>query len=60
MLGKFAALIGPVLMGTVGRITGNPRAGIQSIAILFIAGAMLLWRVNEREGRKMAEEMRTE
>jgi UMF1 family MFS transporter len=60
MLGKFAALIGPVLMGTVGRITGNPRAGIQSIAILFIAGALLLWRVNEREGRKMAEEMRTE
>ncbi|MDZ7291345.1 MAG: MFS transporter [candidate division KSB1 bacterium] len=55
MLGKFAAIIGPVLMGTVGRITGNPRAGIQSIAVLFVAGAILLLRVNENEGRKMAQ-----
>jgi UMF1 family MFS transporter len=57
MLGKFAAIIGPILMGTVGRITGNSRAGIQSIAVLFIAGALLLWRVNEAEGRRMAEAM---
>jgi UMF1 family MFS transporter len=57
MLGKFAAIFGPVLMGGVGRLTGNPRLGIQSIAILFIAGALLLWRVNETEGRKMAEVM---
>ncbi len=57
MLGKFAAIIGPVLMGTVGRITGNPRAGIQSIAVLFIAGGLLLWRVDEKEGRRMAEAM---
>jgi UMF1 family MFS transporter len=48
MLGKFAAIIGPVLMGTVGKLTGNPRALIQSIAILFVAGA-LLWRVDEKE-----------
>jgi UMF1 family MFS transporter len=47
MLGKFAAIVGPVLMGTVGRFTGDPRAGIQSIAILFILGALLLWRVSE-------------
>ncbi len=57
MLGKFAAIFGPVLMGGIGRLTGNPRYGIQSIAILFIAGAILLWRVNESEGRKMAEAM---
>lgn len=47
MLGKFAAIVGPVLMGTVGRFTGDPRAGIQSIAILFILGALFLWRVSE-------------
>jgi UMF1 family MFS transporter len=57
MLGKFAAIIGPVMMGGVGRLTGNPRLGIQSIAILFLAGGLLLWRVNEKEGRKMAEAM---
>ncbi|MDZ7343200.1 MAG: MFS transporter [candidate division KSB1 bacterium] len=57
MLGKFAAIIGPILMGTVGRMTGNPRAGIQSIAVLFIAGGLLLWRVNEAEGKRMASEM---
>jgi MFS-type transporter involved in bile tolerance (Atg22 family) len=44
-------------MGTVGRLTGSPRAGIQAIAVLFIAGGLLLWRVNEKEGRRMAEEM---
>ena len=57
MLGKFAAIFGPILMGGIGRLTGNPRYGIQSIAILFIAGAILLWRVNEKEGRRMAEAM---
>jgi UMF1 family MFS transporter len=45
MVGKFAAIIGPIMMGSVGRITGNPRLGILSIAILFIAGAFLLSRV---------------
>jgi UMF1 family MFS transporter len=57
MLGKFAAIIGPILMSGVGRLTGNPRLGIQSIAILFIAGGLLLWRVNEAEGQRVAETM---
>ena len=47
MLGKFAAILGPIIMGTVGKLTGEPRAGILSIAILFIAGGLLLWRVKE-------------
>jgi UMF1 family MFS transporter len=55
MLGKFAAVIGPVLMGWVGMLSGNPRIGILSIIVLFAAGALLLFFVNEREGRKMAE-----
>ena len=45
MLGKFATIIGPTLMGTVARLTGNPRAGIGSVALLFIIGAALLWSV---------------
>jgi UMF1 family MFS transporter len=55
MLGKLAAVIGPVLMGWVGMISGNPRVGILSIIVLFAAGAILLFFVNEQEGRKMAE-----
>jgi MFS transporter, UMF1 family len=47
MLGKFAAVIGPVLMGAVGMWTGNPRLSILSLGILFIAGGYLLTRVPE-------------
>jgi MFS transporter, UMF1 family len=56
MLGKFAAVIGPVLIGTVTVITGNNRIGMFSILILFIAGIFLLARVDEAEGRRMAKE----
>lgn len=49
MIGKFAAIIGPVLMGFIGVVTGNPRFGILSVAILFIAGALLLMRVKTTE-----------
>jgi UMF1 family MFS transporter len=53
MVGKFAAIIGPVLMGTVGRVTGNPRFGILSIAILFLFGAGFLLMVDETKARRM-------
>lgn len=52
MLGKFAAVIGPFLMGAVTLLTGNARLGILSILILFISGAMVLWKVDIREGEK--------
>ncbi|MEL7449087.1 MAG: MFS transporter [Pseudomonadota bacterium] len=45
MLGKFAAVLGPVLSGWVTLYTGSGRAGILSIAVLFIVGAALLTRV---------------
>lgn len=53
MLGKFAAVIGPGLMGIVTLLTGSNRIGILSILILFIAGGLLLSRVNEEKGREM-------
>ncbi len=46
MLGKFAAILGPLMIGLVGTMTGSPRAGILSLLVLFVAGAMLLIRVN--------------
>jgi UMF1 family MFS transporter len=45
MLGKFAAIIGPVMMGWAGRLAGSPRIGILSLLILFIGGAVLLMMV---------------
>jgi UMF1 family MFS transporter len=56
MIGKFAAVIGPFLMGTVTLLTGNIRIGIISIIILFIAGGLLLLKVNIEEGEKIAKE----
>jgi len=47
MMGKFAAIIGPVLMGWVGVLSGNPRTGILSLLVLFTAGAVLLVKVKE-------------
>ena len=56
MLGKFAAVIGPALMGTITILTGSNRIGILSILILFIAGGLLLRKVDEEEGKKNARE----
>jgi len=50
MLGKFAVIIGPALLGLVGRLTNSPRMGIAAIAILFIAGGIILFFVKEETG----------
>ena len=57
MLGKFAAVLGPLLMGVVGVITGNPRISILSISILFLIGGVLLFFVDESKAVKMAKDL---
>ncbi len=47
MMGKFAAVVGPVLMGWVALATGSSQLAILSIAVLFAAGGALLWVVRE-------------
>jgi MFS transporter, UMF1 family len=42
MMSKFAAVLGPLLMGTTALVTGNSRTAILSIVILFIGGAIML------------------
>jgi len=42
MLGEFAAIIGPLLVGSVSYLTGSPRLSILSVIVLFAAGAYLL------------------
>lgn len=60
MMGKFAAVLGPLLMGTVGLLIRSmgyssnmaSRGGIASIAFLFLAGGILLFMVREEKGRE--------
>lgn len=55
MLGKFAAIIGPALMGIVTLMTGSTRMGILSLILLFVGGFLLLRLVNEEKGQAEAE-----
>jgi UMF1 family MFS transporter len=41
MLGKFAALIGPLVVGLITYITNDPRLGMLSIGLFFIVGIIL-------------------
>ena len=60
MLGKLAVVIGPVLMGGVGLLVRSmgygsdiaSRTSITSISLLFIAGGLLFYFVNEEKGKE--------
>jgi UMF1 family MFS transporter len=47
-VGRFSAVLGPVLMGAVARETHNPRLSMLALTTLFIAGALFLARVREK------------
>ncbi len=47
MLGKFAAVLGPLVVGVVAATTGNPRLSILALIVFFIGGMLLLMRVEE-------------
>lgn len=57
MIGKLAAVLGPLLMAIVSHATESPRLSILSIIVLFVAGAVLLLKVDEKEGIRMAREL---
>lgn len=57
MLGKFAAVLGPVMMGVTSLATGDPRIAILLPIVLFLIGGAILSLVNEREGRRLAQTM---
>jgi UMF1 family MFS transporter len=54
MLGKFAAVLGPVMMGWVVVVTGSHRLSILTISVLLVAGAILLALVDEKQGQQQA------
>ena len=62
MLGKFAAIIGPVLIGLTGLLARSlgiggtlaTRLSIVSISVLFLSGGILFLFVDEEKGRQEA------
>ncbi len=48
VFGKFATIVGPALMGGIGRLTGETRWGVLSILVLFVIGGVLLLQVKEQ------------
>lgn len=54
MIGKFAAVLGPFLVGSTAALTGDPRLSLLPILLLFLIGALLLWRVDVERGRAAA------
>jgi UMF1 family MFS transporter len=53
---KFAGILGPLTFAIAIAVTGSSRAGILSIILFFIVGAILLAQVDVDEGRRVARE----
>ena len=47
IFGKFAAIIGPFLVGITGQLSGDSRYGVLSVLLLFLAGSVILTQVKE-------------
>jgi MFS transporter, UMF1 family len=45
MLGKFAVILGPILVGWAAVRVDDPRQSLMVLLLLFVPGALLLWRV---------------
>jgi UMF1 family MFS transporter len=48
--GRFASVLGPLAYGLLIAITGSVRSGILSVLLFFVAGMMVLWKVDETRG----------
>jgi UMF1 family MFS transporter len=56
MSSKFAGLLGPFVFAVVATIFGSSRLSIISLIFFFIVGGLILSRVNEEEGMRVARE----
>jgi UMF1 family MFS transporter len=51
---KFAGIIGPLLFGVIGQVTGGSRLSILSLVVFFIGGMALLSQVDVEAGQRAA------
>ncbi len=54
MVGRFSAIIGPVLVGSVAVLLDDSRLGMMSVLLLLIAGALLLIGLDVGRGERAA------
>lgn len=43
LMGKFSAVIGPLIVAVVQTATGNPHLAVSAIGVLFVIGLIVLW-----------------
>jgi UMF1 family MFS transporter len=60
MLGKFAAVLGPLMIGVIAAVTDSSRVAMLSVSILFISGGILLYFVDENKAVQVAHDIDTE
>jgi UMF1 family MFS transporter len=53
---KFAGIFGPLIFGVVSQLAGASRLSILSLIVFFVVGGLLLTRVDEKEGRRVAQQ----
>jgi UMF1 family MFS transporter len=52
---KFAGILGPLLFDVAITVSGSSRNAILSVIAFFVVGGALLWRVDVKKGRAVAE-----
>ncbi len=57
MLGKFAAVLGPLIIAIIAAVTDDSRLAMFSVSILFISGGILLYFVDEKKAVQVAEDI---
>ena len=57
MLGKFAAVLGPLMIGAIAAMTDNSRLAMLSVSILFISGGILLYFVDVKKAVQVSEDI---
>ena len=56
MLGKFAAVLGPLLVGLTSLMTGDPRLSILAVLVFLVPGGLLVMRVDVARGERLVRE----
>ena len=60
IFGKFAAILGPLLVAVTSQVTGNSSMGVFSLVVLFVIGLVILSRVPEPEEHITVDEAAVE
>ena len=51
IFGKYATIMGTLLVSVFTQLTGSSSYGVLSVAVLFIIGFILLWKMPEESAR---------